>query len=103
MKKILITGARGPSTSSESTEKIHARLIFLSTDLVFDGLRGDYAEEDPPKGTSEAHRKAGVQRSGQKAQGLLLEQLKDQRPAEHQAAHGGGGLKGDEAENHKNR
>ena len=29
-------------------EKIHAKLIFISTDLVYDGLRGNYAEEDPP-------------------------------------------------------
>lgn len=29
-------------------EKIHARLIFISTDIVYDGLRGNYAEEDPP-------------------------------------------------------
>jgi dTDP-4-dehydrorhamnose reductase len=29
-------------------EELHARLLFISTDLVFDGVRGGYREVDPP-------------------------------------------------------
>ena len=38
---------------AECCVRRHCRLIYLSTDTVFDGLRGDYVESDPPSPLSE--------------------------------------------------
>jgi dTDP-4-dehydrorhamnose reductase len=33
---------------AEESSKLDARMIFTSTDMVFDGKRGNYSEDDPP-------------------------------------------------------
>jgi dTDP-4-dehydrorhamnose reductase len=38
----------GTANIAEVCAKIRAKLIFISTDYVFDGVRGDYAETDEP-------------------------------------------------------
>ena len=34
---------------SDFSEKLNSRLIFISSDVVFDGFKGDYREEDQPR------------------------------------------------------
>lgn len=41
-----------PHRLRRAADVIHARLIHISTDCVFEGTRGGYAEEDHPDGTS---------------------------------------------------
>ncbi|MCL6603763.1 MAG: SDR family oxidoreductase [Paenibacillus sp.] len=41
-----------PHRLRRAADSIHARLIHISTDCVFEGTRGGYAEEDTPDGTS---------------------------------------------------
>ncbi|MGN7763409.1 dTDP-4-dehydrorhamnose reductase family protein [Paenibacillus sp. 22594] len=41
-----------PHRLRRSADSIHARLIHISTDCVFEGTRGGYAEDDTPDGTS---------------------------------------------------
>jgi dTDP-4-dehydrorhamnose reductase len=40
--------ARGTAVLAELAAEAGARLVYVSTDLVFDGERGGYGEEDPP-------------------------------------------------------
>ena len=40
--------AEGPAVVARACERHDARLVQLSTDLVFDGARGGYTEADPP-------------------------------------------------------
>ncbi len=39
----------GAENIADAAEKTGARLIHISTDLVFDGIKGNYSEEDIPK------------------------------------------------------
>jgi len=41
--------ADATATLARCARAVHARLIFISTDMVFDGLAGDYRETDPPR------------------------------------------------------
>jgi dTDP-4-dehydrorhamnose reductase len=47
--EVIVAGTRN---IAEACGRISARLIHISTDLVFDGRRGQYTEEDEVKGTS---------------------------------------------------
>jgi dTDP-4-dehydrorhamnose reductase len=38
----------GTENVVESAKKVNAKLIYISTDFVFDGKNGNYTEEDPP-------------------------------------------------------
>jgi dTDP-4-dehydrorhamnose reductase len=42
------TNVEGTRNIAEATQKLHAKLIFISTDYVFDGERGLYIERDKP-------------------------------------------------------
>jgi len=48
-----VTGARN---IVEGCNTVAAKLIHISTDLVFDGKKGNYSEDDPPRGINEYSR-----------------------------------------------
>jgi dTDP-4-dehydrorhamnose reductase len=43
-----ITNAWLPGTLAKTAAQVGARLLYISTDAIFDGLRGDYSESDEP-------------------------------------------------------
>ena len=59
----------GTRNVAEAAQAVGARLIHLSTDVLFDGQKGDYVEEDPPSpitpyGRSKALAEAEIRASG---------------------------------------
>ncbi|HET8562756.1 MAG TPA: SDR family oxidoreductase, partial [Candidatus Binatia bacterium] len=41
--------SEGTAVLAEIAEQIGARFVYISTDYVFDGVKGDYSEEDSPR------------------------------------------------------
>ena len=46
------SNARAPGVVAEACREVGARLVFLSTEYVFDGTAGPYGEDDPPSPVS---------------------------------------------------
>lgn len=66
------TNADGSGFVAREAAKYNARLIHLSTDVIFDGKRGNYSEDDPPHpitpyGLSKADAEKNVLESGANA------------------------------------
>jgi dTDP-4-dehydrorhamnose reductase len=64
---------RGTAHIVSAAQKIGARVLFLSTDIVFDGCRGSYREEDAPSPITEYGRaKAKAERTVLAAGGVVV-------------------------------
>jgi len=48
-----LTNFRGTIYLCEAAEEIRAKVLYLSSDYVFDGLRGDYSEDEEPSPINE--------------------------------------------------
>lgn len=48
-KEARIVNAEATRTLAEIADRVRAKLIYISTEAVYEGAKGNYSEEDPPK------------------------------------------------------